>query len=154
MTNPLEQPDVSEFSFQLPQLTLPTGSGEEEYAYSLGVQAYVYGFPWIYNTQLRWLWASEAGQKFSIKFGLPDLYAPINTFHHSRVLANPNAQTGGSPNTDTLYSTAWLEIGEDPIVLSVPAVTDRYFVIEMVCMDSFWALGLASCSRCCGRCVD
>jgi hypothetical protein len=57
---------------------------------------------------------------------LPALYAPINTFHHSRVLDNPNAQTGGSPNTDTLYSTAWLEIGEDPIVLSVQAVTDRY----------------------------
>jgi hypothetical protein len=126
MTNTSQQPDVSEFSFQQPQRTLPTGSnGEEEYAYSLGIQAYIYGFPWIYNTQLRWLWASEAGHQFSIKAGLPDLYAPINTFHHSRVLANPSAQTGGSPNTDTLYSTAWLEIGEDPIVLSVPAVTDR-----------------------------
>lgn len=137
MANSSQQPDVSEFSFQQPQRTLPTGSnGEEDYAYSLGIQAYIYGFPWIYNTQLRWLWATEAGQQFSIKAGLPDLYAPINTFHHSKVLANPTAQTGGSPNTDTLYSTAWLEIGEDPIVLSVPAVTDRYFVIEMVCMDA------------------
>ena len=137
MTNTPQRPDVSEFSFQLPQLTLPApGTGEEEYAYSLGIQAYIYGFPWIYNTQLRWLWASKAGEKFSIKAGLPDLYAPINTFRHSPILANPSKQTGGSPNTDTLYSTAWLEIGEDPIVLSIPAITDRYFVIEMVCMDA------------------
>jgi len=35
---------------------------EEEYAYSLGLQAYVYGFPWIYLTQLRWLWTTEAGK--------------------------------------------------------------------------------------------
>lgn len=137
MTNQLQQPEVSEFSFQMPQRTLPAAmSGQEEYAYSLGIQAYIYGFPWIYNTQLRWLWASEAGQQFSRRFGLPDMYAPINTFHHVRVLANPNGRTGGSPNTDTLYSTAWLEIGENPIVLSVPAVTDRFFVIEMVCMDA------------------
>lgn len=39
MTNTSQQPDVSEFSFQQPQRTLPTSSnGEEEYAYSLGIQ--------------------------------------------------------------------------------------------------------------------
>ena len=27
---------------------------EEEYAYSLGVQAYVFAFPWYYNQLLRW----------------------------------------------------------------------------------------------------
>lgn len=137
MSNETSMPDVEQFGFGLPQITLPEpGNAEEDYAYSLGIQAYIYGFPWIYNTQLRWLWASEAGKKFSEKHGLVDLYAPINTFHHANVLASPAAQTGGAPNTDTLYSTAWLEIGQDPIVLSVPAVADRFFVIEMVCMDA------------------
>jgi hypothetical protein len=41
---------------------LPRESWEEEYAYTLGVQAYVYGFPWIYLSQLRWLWTAEAGK--------------------------------------------------------------------------------------------
>ncbi|MBC3908108.1 DUF1254 domain-containing protein [Undibacterium umbellatum] len=137
MSNAASTPDASQFSLLLPQLSLPDAdNAEEEYAYSLGIQAYIYGFPWIYNAQLRWLWASEAGKHFSEKHGLPDLYAPINTFHHAAVLATPAAQTGGAPNTDTLYSTAWLDIAEDPIVISVPAVTDRYFVIEMVCMDA------------------
>lgn len=110
---------------------------EEQYAYALGIEAYVYGFPWIYNTQLRWLWATPEGQKVSVQAGKPDLYAPINAFHHSQQLASPaNSQSGGSPNCDTLYSTAWLDVTHDPIVISVPAVTDRFYCIEMVCFDA------------------
>ena len=33
---------------------------QETYAASLGQQAYVWGFPWLYLTQLCWLWTSEA----------------------------------------------------------------------------------------------
>src|SRR5437763_3220717 len=127
----------SNFSLDLPQRTLSqTDEWEEEYAYSLGIQAYIYGFPWIYNAQLRWLWASRGGQKLSEEKGLPDLYAPINSFHHVGKIATPDDQTGGSPNCDTLYSTAWLDVAHDPIVLSVPEVVDRYYCIEMVCMDA------------------
>jgi hypothetical protein len=110
---------------------------EEQYAYSLAVQAYIYGFPWIYNAQLRWLWATEKGREVSHEAGKPDLYAPINFFHYSPQLANPdNSQSGGSPNCDTLYSNAWLDVAAEPLVLSVPAVTDRFYCIEMVCMDA------------------
>lgn len=113
---------------------------QEQYAYALGMQAYVYGFPWIYNTQLRWLWATPEGRKLSEEAGKPDLYAPINAFHHVKQLAAPVAVgqtgTGGSPNCDTLYSTAWLDVTHDPIVVSVPAVTDRFYCIEMVSFDA------------------
>lgn len=137
MTKHSTTEDGSNFSLDLPQRTLSqTGDWEEEYAYTLGIQAYVYGFPWIYNAQLRWLWASLGGKKLSEKKDLPDLYAPINSFHHAEKLASPANQTGGSPNCDTLYSTAWLDLTHDPIVLSVPAVTDRFYCIEMVCMDA------------------
>lgn len=137
MTDHSTTGDGSNFSLDLPQRTLSqTGDWEEEYAYSLGILAYIYGFPWIYNTQLRWLWASLGGKKLSEEKGLPDLYAPINSFHHVGQLASPANQTGGSPNCDTLYSTAWLDVAHDPIVVSVPAVTDRYYCIEMVCMDA------------------
>jgi hypothetical protein len=119
---------------------LPSAQSEdwqEQYAYSLGVQAYIYGFPWIYNAQLRWLWATKEGQTVSVEAGKPDLYAPINFFHYSPQLANPdNSQSGGSPNCDTLYSNAWLDVAAEPLVLSVPAVTDRFYCIEMVCMDA------------------
>jgi hypothetical protein len=137
MTDDSTTVDGSDFSFDLPQRTLSqTGDWEEEYAYTLGIQAYVYGFPWIYNTQLRWLWASLGGKKLSEEKGLTDLYAPINSFHYAPRLASPVNQTGGSPNCDTLYSTAWLDVAHEPLVLSVPAVADRYYCIEMVCMDA------------------
>lgn len=137
MTDHSTTGDGNNFPFDLPQRTLSqTGEWEEEYAYSLGIQAYIYGFPWIYNTQLRWLWASRGGKILSEEKGLPDLYAPINSFHHAGKLASPANQTGGSPNCDTLYSTAWLDVAHDPLVISVPAVTDRYYCIEMVCMDA------------------
>jgi hypothetical protein len=59
-------------------------------------------------------------------------YAPINRFFHSPDLASPAAQTGGSPNVDTLYSTAWIDLSGGPLVLTVPPVPDRYYTIEMV----------------------
>ena len=63
MTDHSTTGDGSNFSLDLPQRTLSqTGEWEEEYAYSLGIQAYIYGFPWIYNAQLRWLWASLGGK--------------------------------------------------------------------------------------------
>ncbi len=30
-----------------------------EYAYSLGLQAFIYGFPYIYNAQLRHKWVTD-----------------------------------------------------------------------------------------------
>ncbi|MFT4929042.1 MAG: hypothetical protein ACI8WB_005169 [Phenylobacterium sp.] len=136
MTNELQiDEDVDDFE-RIQRIQSADDNWEEEYAYSLGMQAYVYGFPWIYNTQLRWLWASLGGKKFSEKAGLAELYAPINSFHHTSTLASPANQTGGSPNCDTLYSTAWLDVSDDPIVICVPPVPDRYYCIEMVCMDA------------------
>ncbi len=137
MTDPSIIADSENFALDFPQRTVSQNSSwEEEYAHSLGIQAYIYGFPWIYNAQLRWLWASLGGKKLSDAMNMPDMYAPINSFHHANKLANPASQTGGCPNCDTLYSTAWLDVSHQPIVLSVPAVTDRFYCIEMVSMDA------------------
>ena len=109
---------------------------QEAYAASLGQQAYVWGFPWLYLTQLCWLWTSEAGKKLADEKGLKIPWAPMNSFFHSSVLSNPNVQSGGSPNCDTLYSTAWLDLSKEPLVLQVPEIVDRFYNIEMACVDS------------------
>lgn len=36
------------------------------------------------------------------------------------------------PNVDTLYSTAWLDLTKQPIILSLPDTHDRYYVIELM----------------------
>lgn len=100
----------------------------EENAYTLGVQAYIYGFPWIYFSQLRWQYVTTVSNVMP--------YAPLNRFAHADHLATAADQSGGSPNNDTLYSTAWLCLTNEPVILSVPAVTGRYYTFEMACMDS------------------
>lgn len=40
--------------------THPITDWREEYAYSVGVQAYVYAFPLLYQTELRHKWATDA----------------------------------------------------------------------------------------------
>ena len=109
---------------------------QEQYAYSLGLQAYIYGFPWIYLSQLRWLWTTEGGKALAKAKGLTLPWAPLNTFWNSPQLATPDNTTGGSPNHDTLYSVAWLDLSREPQVLSVPAVTDRFYCMQMACIDS------------------
>ena len=59
---------------------LVTGKVEDwhgEYAYSLGLQAFIYGFPYIYNAQTRYKWVTQPRNP---KF-VP--YAALNEFWHA-----------------------------------------------------------------------
>jgi len=37
-----------------------TGDWREQYAYAIGVQAYVYGFPYVYMSEVRWGQVAES----------------------------------------------------------------------------------------------
>ena len=37
-----------------------------------------------------------------------------------------------SPNADTLYSLAWLDLAKEPMVLSVPEMGKRYYLMQMM----------------------
>ena len=43
---------------------------------------------------------------------------------------------GGCANNDTLYSLAWLDLTEEPVVLSHPDMGDRYFTFELMAFTS------------------
>src|SRR3954452_4177409 len=92
---------------------------QEPYAASLGQEAYVWGFPWLYLTQLCWLWTSEGGKAVADEKGLKIPWAPMNSFYHSTARSNSSFQSGGAPNCDTLYSTAWIDLAKEPLVLQV-----------------------------------
>jgi len=91
---------------------------EEQYAYTLGVQAFIYAFPWTYMPKLYWdlYTAGEVG---------------LNEFVHNRKLKDATHTEGGSPNNDTLYSFAILDLGNEPIVLSVPEIPERYYTMQI-----------------------
>jgi hypothetical protein len=37
-----------------------------------------------------------------------------------------------APNADTLYTSAWIDVGDEPWVLSMPDMKDRYFLFPML----------------------
>lgn len=57
----------------------------------------------------------------------------INHFVHSRKLADHSFRTVTTPNNDTLYSFAWLDLTKGPVTLTVPAV-DRYWSAALMNM--------------------
>ena len=115
--------------------TQPTASEtvvdwRETYAYTLGTQAFVYGFPWVFLSELRYQWVTQARDPKWIP------YAPLNQFWNSTELATGEMKTGGSPNNDTLYSMAWLDLAKEPMILSVPEMGERYYSFELASLDS------------------
>jgi hypothetical protein len=102
----------------------------EEYAYTLGVQAYVFGYPWVHLAHIRHAWVTQPRN--------PEFtpYAPLNYFWHIRQLADANYRDGGSPNQDTLYSIAWVDLRKGPVILSHPDLGDRFFTFELAAMSS------------------
>ena len=98
--------------------TTPPADWREQNAYTLGVQAYLYAFPWAYMPEARWL-RTEA------------LDRQADRFDHIRHLEDANHLSGGAPNNDTLYSRAWVYLKDEPVILTVPEITDRYYTIEI-----------------------
>lgn len=57
---------------------------------------------------------------------------PVNSFGHRRVLADHTARTVTTPNNDTLYSSAALDLSQGPVRLEVPDFGARYFSITFI----------------------
>jgi hypothetical protein len=105
----------------------PADDWREQYAYSVGVQAYIYAGPMLYLTRLRYKWATDATS-------FP--YAALNHFYHFRNIADATYKEGGSPNNDTLYSWGFFDLSKEPVVLVHPDMGQRYFTFELADMYS------------------
>lgn len=66
-----------------------------------------------------------------------------NRFIHSRNLAGPAARGVTTPNNDTLYSSAWLDLVAGPVTITLPATGKRYFSLALMDMftNNFAVLG-------------
>ena len=106
-------------------LSAADAAAKEEYAYSIALQAYVFTFP------LRVL---ERERKIRMENKPPnpdEPVAPINQLAHMRHLASAKGRLAYSPNNDTLYSAAIVELKEQPLVLHLPPIRDRFFVLTI-----------------------
>jgi hypothetical protein len=62
----------------------------------------------------------------------PKLTASNVLFHEP---ISPEFKDVVSPNVDTVYSTAWLDLSQNPVVLFVPDTNDRYYLVQI--MDAY-----------------
>lgn len=82
-------------------------------SYILAAQAYIYGYPLLEFERFR--------------SGVPSL----NTLSSLTTFAKPDVVPIWRPNTDTLYSRAVLDLGDGPVVLSIPDMGDRYYSFQL-----------------------
>ena len=105
-------------------------TGGPEYAYTAGVQAFIYGFPYIFYGQLRHAWVTIERDTEVVP------YAAVNHFWHAGRLLDASYRDGGSPSTDTIYSLAWLDLRDEPVILSHPDMGERYFTFQLAGFSS------------------
>jgi hypothetical protein len=94
-------------------------------AKAVGIKAYVYGLPLV-NMEKTY------DKLTSVNVPMARGFAPPNQLAHFRKLADAKDTTVVTPNQDTLYSEAWLELGRQPMVLRVPDTGKRQSVMPML----------------------
>ncbi|SFA82555.1 Uncharacterized conserved protein [Collimonas sp. OK607] len=88
--------------------------------------AFLYSYPYHEFMRLRYIAMHDS---------TAPTYTTLNAFRHARQLATPDDHWANGPITDTLYSTAWLDVRRSPVVLSLPDTADRYYVIALIGAD-------------------
>lgn len=89
------------------------------------MKAYIYLFPLV---------LMDATKTFTTNTAKPDPItgrAPVNQFMHGEKLADASFKQVVSPNVDTIYSTAFVDLKDGPIVLIAPQ-TDRFFNVQVL----------------------
>ncbi|MCU0708209.1 MAG: DUF1254 domain-containing protein [Pirellula sp.] len=97
---------------------------DEKTAAEIGVEAYVFGYPLVTMEFTRRVMTNTAQPQGT--------HAPMGEFVRMRTYPNAQFRDVTAPNADTLYSTAWLDLGPEPYILSLPDLGDRYFLMPML----------------------
>ncbi len=87
-------------------------------------EAYIYAFPMLMG--YRYAFATFLMPE------LPSYRGPVNAIHSNAATLDHTFKDVVTPNADTPYSMALLDLRAEPVVLQVPAVTDRYYVWQFV----------------------
>ena len=98
----------------------------EQDAHSIGVAAYVYFYSLVTMDLTRKQLTNVAKSE--------GISAPVNTFANIPEYPPANMKVVVRPNFDTLYSSAWLDLTKEPMIVSVPDTHGRYYLLPMLDM--------------------
>jgi len=94
-------------------------------ARAIAKEAYTYGFPMVDNYRIMFdYWVDKSG---------PEYKGPINTIQNSANVYGPEDKAIQTPNSDTPYSYAWLDLRAEPMVLTLPPIDKgRYYSVQLI----------------------
>jgi hypothetical protein len=101
-------------------------SATEQEAYAIGIDAYLYFYPLVTMEITR-------KQLSNVEPG-KGLGGPMNSFANVSAYPTADMKAVVRPNFDTLYSSGWLDLSKEPIIVSVPDTNGRYYLLPMLDM--------------------
>ena len=101
---------------------LNLGEGVEDFW--LATDAYIYGYPLVTMEMTRRV-ITNASRPEGTK-------APMGQIIKLREYPNASFRDVTAPNADTLYTTAFIDVGQEPWVLSIPDMKGRYALFPML----------------------
>jgi hypothetical protein len=92
---------------------------------ALAKDAFIYGFPVVEGYKTLYAQAVDKGG--------PDFKAPFNEIGNTARVFTAQDTAFITPNSDTPYSFVWMDLRAEPLVLTLPEVTDgRYFSVQLI----------------------
>jgi len=99
----------------------------EQEVHAIGVNAYLYFYPLLSVDITR-------RQSINVEPGKEMLKGPMNTFSSAPAYPPGDLKIVVRINFDTLYSFAWLDLTKEPVIVSSPDTSGRYFLLPMLDM--------------------
>jgi len=99
----------------------------EQEAHAIAVDAYLYFYPLV-TMDLTRRQLTNGGPVLS------PVQAPMNNFANIGAYPAADMKAVVRPNFDTLYSSAWLDLTKEPVIISVPDTGGRYYLLPMLDM--------------------
>jgi hypothetical protein len=99
----------------------------EEEAHAIGVDAYVYFYPLLSMDVTR-------RQLTNVDARPGAIGGPANQFNNILEFPPADLKVVVRPNFDTLYSSGWLDLTKEPVVVSAPDTGARYYLLPMLDM--------------------
>lgn len=109
---------------------IPTVAQTPKDAEAIAAEAYIYGFPIVDNYRVM--------SAYFIDHKSPEYKGPTNRIYNTDRVYTPTDKAVQTPNSDTPYSFAWLDLRTEPVILTLPPIDkDRYYSVQLVDLYTF-----------------